>query len=1210
MDEENGPKLLPESDYNPVEAKFCACLFWLVFHATEDGDFENIPPEITCPTERDPEGIFQVRPLVAEFLCTGSVYKKVCSQFFDEERRVDSMWDIIQELSYDGFYAVDSNDEAVTEERLTDLESFDVDAHLALVDAIMSAYINHSVNIQHIVKAVSAFASFSAAKELPFDLEDALLLWLNKINSTNERWIHKSKSVEPNANESPRRFRFKKDQVLEKPSNWFPKLDDLQTDVANGKALLSLVYFYCPDVLSLESMKLSIPLKQSDAICNIELFRELCAQHICTSVFALRTEDFIYKAPELKNNVIALLSEMFIKLELEKESDINVNKLEKINLQNSHTETNHYNALGKDAKEDSGCQQKIRTDKVQKLGPEDYDGIRNDTEPISSVKKASKFRDAENEEMSETNDIDSKDIYPLDNVETSIEDQLAKLKFLGSSSRGGLRKDVFDQAMDQTDKGKPPRSRQPLLSKRSRKQLATLGDEDRCLSADDLNDITTSVFTFGLVGASSGSKAASDMLLCLEFYLEEDDFYKNKDLQDTVLQLFKTVKWFRMVRADQVVNGMQLVDFDLKRSHSMTSVVGKANFTVDPSKSVRAWEGARNSDDASKSKSQKISLDFKPDSSAYRRQTQTASSHGSTKEDFSDDVNRPSSQRIYTRTSTYAKEPDDVLSCPDAFNDMHEKVKDFPSRESSIGNRLESSFAEDFRTELLKHTDQMKSTEPVGDFVEPQLEEDDYLIGTNFAKPAIHQVDQLNKHASPRPNKLFGINQNNLGVHDEALSEMKGEDHDDDLSTIAETSEPSTPTVYSFDTRRSFGDSEDSHTIESDSSRISLSDSQTSPTIPSGDITPLYSVTDTELSLAGAASQETLSNGDNQGSVDLHHSSSEQLLQNSFSRGQNAKSYDSEHRLEASDVIPRASYTIMNSEMSLESAKAAGLPIIDAESNFTHNSIRTSLHSRDEDDYKDINGQLVQRNDNVNTVTSGQNFSGTPYEHSKTFSVRGPDEQKTEEMYVRHFEQAENSRSREAKNGLAGSFANEVGNIRESSSFDAMDPDTPRIENEVVTRSSKFNSDGIDLHVDSQKKLNIDKLSGFTQANKTELKSTRSEKAEPVFEDQNFNDLKGSVGEFTNNIAGDSSHLFEDGQNEGEIIYANAIEGKDLNLTTTWSDVKNEKKGVTNRLLSPEDGKDPRISTVSNGPVTNWAQYAQSKATEDVIQSENEGNCV
>ena len=46
------------------------------------------------------------------------------------------------------------------------------------------------------------------------------------------------------------------------------------------------------------------------------------------------------------------------------------------------------------------------------------------------------------------------------------------------------------------------------------------------------------------------------MLLCLEFYLEEDEFYGDRELQDTILQLFKTVKWFRMVRAEQLVNGI------------------------------------------------------------------------------------------------------------------------------------------------------------------------------------------------------------------------------------------------------------------------------------------------------------------------------------------------------------------------------------------------------------------------------------------------------------------------------------------------------------------------------------------------------------------------------------------------------------------------------------------------------------------------------
>ena len=65
-------------------------------------------------------------------------------------------------------------------------------------------------------------------------------------------------------------------------------------------------------------IKSSDPMSQNDIICNIELFRELCAQHVCTSVFALRTEDFIYKAPELKNNLIGLLTEIFVVVELEK----------------------------------------------------------------------------------------------------------------------------------------------------------------------------------------------------------------------------------------------------------------------------------------------------------------------------------------------------------------------------------------------------------------------------------------------------------------------------------------------------------------------------------------------------------------------------------------------------------------------------------------------------------------------------------------------------------------------------------------------------------------------------------------------------------------------------------------------------------------------------------------------------------------------------
>ena len=99
----------------------------------------------------------------------------------------------------------------------------------------------------------SSFASFNAAKELPFDLEDALLLWLNKVSATNEKRLRKARSPDASSAASSGRFRFRREQILARSPTLFPKLDDLQIDVANGKALLSLLLFYFPETLSHES---------------------------------------------------------------------------------------------------------------------------------------------------------------------------------------------------------------------------------------------------------------------------------------------------------------------------------------------------------------------------------------------------------------------------------------------------------------------------------------------------------------------------------------------------------------------------------------------------------------------------------------------------------------------------------------------------------------------------------------------------------------------------------------------------------------------------------------------------------------------------------------------------------------------------------------------------------------------------------------------
>lgn len=62
-------------------------------------------------------------------------------------------------------------------------------------------------------------------------------------------------------------------------------------------------------------VQLSNSLSDDDRVSNIELFRRLCAENICTSVFALRIDDFFFCSDDMKNNFLALLCEIFVKME-------------------------------------------------------------------------------------------------------------------------------------------------------------------------------------------------------------------------------------------------------------------------------------------------------------------------------------------------------------------------------------------------------------------------------------------------------------------------------------------------------------------------------------------------------------------------------------------------------------------------------------------------------------------------------------------------------------------------------------------------------------------------------------------------------------------------------------------------------------------------------------------------------------------------------
>ena len=99
------------------------------------------------------------------------------------------------------------------------------------------------------------FSTFSASRELPFDLEDALLLWVNKINVAVN-----AKYAQPTPSSSGKLLRnrgqVKKAGLRSEDETAaaivFPVIDDLLKGLCNGRPLLAVLMFYEPNVVNIE----------------------------------------------------------------------------------------------------------------------------------------------------------------------------------------------------------------------------------------------------------------------------------------------------------------------------------------------------------------------------------------------------------------------------------------------------------------------------------------------------------------------------------------------------------------------------------------------------------------------------------------------------------------------------------------------------------------------------------------------------------------------------------------------------------------------------------------------------------------------------------------------------------------------------------------------------------------------------------------------
>ncbi|XP_039658978.1 calmodulin-regulated spectrin-associated protein 1-B isoform X1 [Perca fluviatilis] len=313
--------VVPLEMYDSARAKIAANLRWLFAKAY---GIDHIPEDLRDPFYTDQYEQEHIKPPVIRLLLSCELYCRVCALILKTEQAasLQSHMSVIQSLSRKGIYVVESDDTPVTDEDLACVP-IKMSAHMPMIDALMMAYTVEMISIEKVVASVKRFSTFSASKELPFDLEDAMVFWINKVNMKMREITEREHKVKhhplesPSHQKSPSKWywklvpvRYRREHASGRQLPFFPLLEDLMRDVCDGAAMLTVVNYYCPDLMKLEDICLKEVPSIADSLYNIRLLKEFSNEYLNKS-FYLTTEDMLYSPLVLKHNVMVFIAELF-----------------------------------------------------------------------------------------------------------------------------------------------------------------------------------------------------------------------------------------------------------------------------------------------------------------------------------------------------------------------------------------------------------------------------------------------------------------------------------------------------------------------------------------------------------------------------------------------------------------------------------------------------------------------------------------------------------------------------------------------------------------------------------------------------------------------------------------------------------------------------------------------------------------------------------
>ncbi|KAM6327092.1 calmodulin-regulated spectrin-associated protein 2 isoform 6-T6 [Podargus strigoides] len=313
------PAIKPFDHYDFSRAKIACNLAWLVAKAFGT---ENVPEELREPFYTDQYDQEHIKPPVVNLLLSAELYCRAGSLILKSDAAKPLLGHdaVIQALAQKGLYVTDQ--EKLVTERDLHKKPVQMSAHLAMIDTLMMAYTVEMVSVEKVIACTQQYSSFFQATDLPYDIEDAVMYWINKVNEhLKDIMEHEQKLKEHHSAESAggQKARYRKEQTLLKQLPCIPLVENLLKDGTDGCALAALIHFYCPDIVKLEDICLKETMSLADSLYNLQLIQEFCQEYL-NQCCHFSLEDMLYAASSIKSNYMVFMAELFWWFEVVKPS--------------------------------------------------------------------------------------------------------------------------------------------------------------------------------------------------------------------------------------------------------------------------------------------------------------------------------------------------------------------------------------------------------------------------------------------------------------------------------------------------------------------------------------------------------------------------------------------------------------------------------------------------------------------------------------------------------------------------------------------------------------------------------------------------------------------------------------------------------------------------------------------------------------------------